>query len=246
MCRRLWSCLLLVVRGVVICVVVFPFIDAQARRERITRWTRHMLTLLGVRLIVQGSAAPGRVLVCANHVSWLDILAIRAILPVRFVSKSEVQRWPLVGILASGAETLFVERAHRRDAVRVLHEIASALSNGHMVAVFPEGTTGSGAVLLPFHANLLQAAISAKASIQPVALRFSDRRERFSGAATFVGQTTLLHSMLRIAAADGLTAHVTLLPAIAVAVRDRKSLAIAAREQIQGLLLHGSVLPKEG
>jgi 1-acyl-sn-glycerol-3-phosphate acyltransferase len=236
MSKRLAGSLLHVVRGIVICLVVFPIIDAQARRHHIARWTSKMLTVLGVQLIVHGSAAPGRVLICANHVSWLDILAIQAILPVRFVSKSEVQRWPLVGMLAAAAETLFVERAHRRDAVRVVHDIASALSDGQIVTVFPEGTTGSGPAVLPFHGNLLQAAIIAKASIQPIALRFSDRRERFSSAATFLGQTTLLRSVLRIAEADGLTVHVTLLPAIAAAGRDRKSLAVAARDQIQGLL----------
>ncbi|MEO7708512.1 MAG: 1-acyl-sn-glycerol-3-phosphate acyltransferase [Caldimonas sp.] len=232
----LWRTLLHVLRGVAICVVVFPFVGAAARRRHITQWTRQMLAVLGVRLVVNGTAASGRVLLCANHVSWLDILVIQAVVSARFVSKSEVQRWPLVGRLATAASTLFVVRSRRRDAVRVLHDVTVALSEGTIVAVFPEGTTGSGRVLLPFHANLMQAAIVAQASIQAVALRFSDRQDRFSSAATFVGATTLVGSLGRIATADGLTAHLTLLPAIDVNGAGRRALAAVTREQIQRVL----------
>ena len=234
--RRLCESLLHVVRGAVTCAVVFPFVDAGARRRHITQWTHRMLAVLGVDLIVHGSAETGRVLVCANHLSWLDILAIQAILPARFVSKAEVRCWPLIGRLAAAAGTLFVERRHRRDAVRVVHEIAAALSAGGSVAVFPEGTTGNGRVLLPFHANLLQAAIAAQASVQPVALRFSDGRDAFSPAAPFVGDMTLIRSLLRIAAADGLTAHLTRLPVIEAACHDRRTLAAATRARIQRVL----------
>ena len=86
-------------------------------------------------------------------------------------------------------------------------------SAGDMVAVFPEGTTGDGRALLPFHANLLQAAIATGTPVQPVALRFFDARHRLSPAAEFLGETTLVHSVWRIACARGVRCDVTALPA---------------------------------
>ena len=86
----------------------------------------------------------------------------------RFISKSDVQGWPIVGTLATAAGTLYIERASRRDALRMVRGMADALRAGEVLAVFPEGTTGDGRTLLPFHANLLEAAVQAGA---PVHLR---------------------------------------------------------------------------
>ena len=124
---------------------------------------------------VSGTPRPGATLLLANHISWLDIVAIHAVAPqARFVSKADVLAWPLLGWLIKGAGTLFIERERKRDALRVLHQVAEALKAGDTVAVFPEGTTGDGATLLPFHANLLQAAIATGTPVQRVALRYSD------------------------------------------------------------------------
>ena len=76
----------------------------------------------------------------------------------------------------SSGGTLFIERERKRDALRVVHQIAAALRAGDIVAVFPEGTTGDGRDVLPFHANLLQAAIATGAPVQPVVLRYRDAR----------------------------------------------------------------------
>jgi 1-acyl-sn-glycerol-3-phosphate acyltransferase len=68
----------------------------------------------------------------------------------RFVSKADVQRWPLVNRLVDAAGTLYIEREKRRDALRVVHQMAQALQSGDTVAVFPEGTTGEGHGCCPF------------------------------------------------------------------------------------------------
>jgi 1-acyl-sn-glycerol-3-phosphate acyltransferase len=101
--------------------------------------------------------------------------------------------------------------------------------------VFPEGTTSDGRGLLPFHANLLQAAVSSGVQVQPVALRFSDRLHRVSPSAEFIGDTTLTQSLWRLASGDGLAVHVTLLPA-RPAGSDRRALAEALQEDIRGAL----------
>jgi len=127
----------------------------------------------------------------------------------RFVSKAAVRHWPLIGTLASGAGTLYIERESRRDAMRVVHHVAERLRLGDVVAVFPEGTTGDGVTMLPFHANLIQAAISADAPVQPLALRFIDSTTgKTSFAPSFVGDETLVGSVWRTLLADGIVARV--------------------------------------
>ncbi|MEP7057818.1 MAG: lysophospholipid acyltransferase family protein, partial [Caldimonas sp.] len=191
------------------------------------------LRLLDVRLDVSGVLPPKPVLLVANHVSWLDIVVIHSIEAVRFVSKADVQRWPVVGNLVAEAGTLFIERNNLRDTLRVMHDVAQMLREGASVALFPEGTTGGGRTLLPFHAGLMQAAVAARVPAQPVALRFSDRHASFSAAAAYMGATSLVASLWRIACADGLVAHVTLLPPLEAARQDRRALAAAARASIQ-------------
>lgn len=222
---RLLRCGLHVLRGMLTCAVVFPFIDAPRRMAHVGRWSAQALTVLGIGLRVSGTPVSGASLFVANHVSWIDILAINAVRPVRFVSKADIRAWPLLGWLVACGGTLFIERERSRDALRVLHLVAQALKAGEQVAVFPEGTTSDGHGVLPFHANLLQAAIVAQAPVQPIALRFSDDRETVSSAAAYIGDTTLLQSLWAVASADGLVARLSFLAAQPSADLERRALA---------------------
>ncbi len=228
---RVLRLLLHVLHGVAVMALRFPSLDAAGRQARIQWWSAGLLRAVGVGLQVQGLPRPGASLLVANHVSWLDIAALHAAVPqARFVSKADVRQWPLLGWLVAGAGTLFIARERKRDALRVVHAMAEALRAGETVAVFPEGTTGMGPVLLPFHANLLEAAIATATPIQPAVLRFADARQRFSPAVTFVGETTLLQSLWRVASARGLVVHVDLLPPQGSAHADRRALAAHLRE----------------
>lgn len=222
--------------GLFICWTEFPRATAEARRRRIEWWSRGMLARLGIRLDVTGAATDGAALVAANHLSWLDILAIDAAQPACFVSKAEVRDWPLLGRLVAASGTLFIDRTSRRDAHRVVSRIAEALASGERVAIFPEGEVGDGQALLPFHANLLQAAISAGVPVQPVALRYSDAAHRVSPATLWVGEVTLLHSMWAIAQAEGLVAHVALGEPLPTAGAHRRTLAVELRDRIEAAL----------
>lgn len=216
----------------------FPALDEAGRHERIRWWSAGLVRAMGLTLQVSGTPRPGATLLVANHVSWLDIAAIHAAAPhARFVSKADVQRWPLLGWLIRNAGTLFIERERKRDAVRVVHAMAESLQAGQTVAVFPEGTTGLGPDLLPFHANLLQAAVSTGTPVQPVALRFYSDRESYSSEVTFVGETTLLQSIWRIASAHGLGVQVQLLQPVATRHADRRRLAEHLRELIEERLV---------
>ena len=234
---RLLRCVVHGLHGLAIVLLRFGALDAAQRHARIRWWSTKMLRLMGIAMQVEGQVHDGGTLLVANHVSWLDINALHAVVPqARFVSKADIQSWPLVSQLAGAADTLYLQRERKRDALRVVHVVAEALTDGQLVAVFPEGTTSDGRALLPFHANLLQAAIATGTPIQPVALRFSDAHERISRSVEFVGATTLVESLWRVACAERLVAHISLLPARPSADADRRALSQALRDDIAAQL----------
>jgi len=227
--RLVWRCLASlwwVLWGLWVIKRHFPHLDASQRAARVQTWSLRMLDAMGVTWRAEGVVQPGPVLRVANHLSWLDILVMNAVAPSRFVSKAEVRHWPLIGALTVGAGTLLIEREKRRDAMRVVHHMAESLQAGDAVAVFPEGTTSDGQTLLPFHANLLQAAVVTDSPVQPWALRY---RHAHTGqphpAALFVGDTTMGASLLSTLLASGLVADVRLGEVQHAQGRDRRAWA---------------------
>lgn len=218
--------------------LLFPRWSQQRREAAVQAWAQRMLRLLGIPLHVQGQPPVlGPVLLVANHLSWLDILVLHAARHCRFVSKSDVRHWPLIGTLATGAGTLYIERERRRDAMRVVHHMAESLKAGDIVAVFPEGTTGDGKALLPFHANLVQAAISARAPVQPVALRFVDRARGRDSEGPLYLDDTLLASLWRTLAGRPFVAHVRFGAPQTQDGRDRRQWAEDLRAAVEALWL---------
>ncbi len=211
---------------------------SQAEKDAaVQAWALTMLARLAIKLVVTGKPPEsGPVLLAANHISWLDIVVMHAARHCRFISKADIQHWPVVGMLATGAGTLYIERESRRDAMRVVHHMAECLQAGEILAVFPEGTTGDGTELLPFHANLLQAAISAPAPIQPVALTFLDETTGTpSFAPSFVGDDTLLGSLWRTLCTNGLVAAVRFGELQMPNGRDRRAWAADLRDTIAAM-----------
>jgi 1-acyl-sn-glycerol-3-phosphate acyltransferase len=198
-----------VLRGYWTIRTLFPKLNDAQQARYVEVWARGMLAIIGIEVRVKGHPAPGPVLMAANHISWLDILVMHAACHCRFVAKSEIRSWPLVGVLTTGGGSLYIERSSNRDAMRVVHQMAEALQQGQVLAVFPEGGTGDGVSLLPFHANLLQAAISAGAPIQPIALQFLDAQTQQTSLAPCYRDTdTLVSSLWRTLCAPPLLAQV--------------------------------------
>jgi 1-acyl-sn-glycerol-3-phosphate acyltransferase len=210
-----------------------PRVDEAGRRSRIHWFATTGLQRAGITIEISGSVAPGAKLLVANHVSWLDIVAIHAACPeARFVSKAEARRWPVLGWLIKVVGTLFIERERPRDSIRVVHEMASALRNQQTVAVFLEGTTSSGHELLPFHAGLLQSAISTGQLVQPIALRYTEAGHAVSPSAAYFGETSLVQSVWRVVCAKDLHARVTVLPAMPAEGAERRELSQRLREDL--------------
>ncbi len=239
-CWRLAGALGHALRGLAIITWRFPRLTPPQRQAEVQRWARGMLAVLGIGLEVHGEpVAGGPALLVSNHISWLDILVVHAGRYCRFVSKADVHHWPLIGPLATGAGTLYIERASRRDAMRVVHHMADALRAGDVLAVFPEGTTSDGRDLLPFHGNLLQAAIHAEVPVQPLALRFIDAATREpSFSPCYIGDDTLVGSLWRTLTGPRILAVVRYGAPQPCAGRDRRAWAADLHAAVDALRTH--------
>ena len=245
---RVWRLVMHLFRGLWILRTRFAQTDAAGQRVLVQQWSAQALRILGVRLQVLGAEPVGAMLVVANHMSWLDIIVMNAACPSRFVSKADVKQWPMVGRLVEASGTLFIERENRRDAMRVVHHMAECLRAGDRLAVFPEGTTGDGSQVLPFHANLLQAAVATNSRVCPVGLRYDSINtfnslsdaERLSlhamhPAPLYINNDTLVRSIWRTVRAADLCAVVHWGEPDTPQGRDLRTWARAFREQVAQL-----------
>lgn len=159
--------------GAVIAVTALGLLVRRRRHDAVVRWwVRGVLRILNVRLEVDGDISTETTLFAANHVSWLDIPCLRAVLDAEFVAKQEVARWPVIGRMARRAGTLFLHRGERDASLAAANAMGRALETGRSVVIFPEGTTGDGRRLGHFHARLYQAAIRTRRPVQAVAIDY--------------------------------------------------------------------------
>ena len=227
-----------IARGFFILAVRYPHL-ANAERAVITRaWARKMLSIFGVEVRISGDNPgfyPPNTLLVANHVSWLDIIALSSGTVSRFVAKKEIGDWPIVGTMAKNGGTLFIDRSNRRDASRINGQLADALTQGGCMSVFPEGTTSDGFGLLPFKASLFESALLAKSRVQPVAIRYLDAHGRQTDAISYVGDHTFGQILKRLLCMKKLVVELhygSMLQAGTGELATRFQLSAAARREI--------------
>lgn len=208
-------------------------------REPIVRhFSARLLAIVGVRIEVRGAVPSSAwpVLMVANHVSWLDTYVVNAFHGARFVAKSEVARWPVIGTIARRFDTLFIVRQSIRSAARTKDAMARLLQRGIPVAVFPEGTTTDGRTVRPFHPALLQAAIDANVPVQPVSIAYRGRDGRASTAAAFIDDLSLLSSLRQILREGELVAEVTFCQPMSSRGQTRREVARRTRRMVANAL----------
>lgn len=214
-----------------------PKLDQAGRYMQIQAWAREFIALLAIKL--EAPLWPqqhGPVLLVANHISWIDIVVLLATSPCRLVSKADVHHWPLIGPMAAAMGTVFIERESRRDAMRVVHHMAEAFREDAVLAVFPEGTTGDGREVLPFHGNLLQAAIATDTPVQPLALRYEDAATgEISLAPAYIGDDSLLQTLWRTLRTPGLQVRLQAGVPESAQGRERRQWAQDLRLRVQAL-----------
>jgi 1-acyl-sn-glycerol-3-phosphate acyltransferase len=224
-------------RGALTLALIMPRAGPEKRRAIVQRWSQGVLDIFGLALDVKGMppvrAGERAVVVVGNHVSWVDIYAYLTVADVRFVAKSEVRSWPLIGWFAVNLGTIFVERDRPRDAVRVGHEVRAALAAGEAVCIFPEGTTTDGTVVLPFSAALLSPAVEADALVHPVAIAYRNAAGEACPRVAFTGDATLVASIWTLASGDLTRVELSFLEPIRTEGLDRRAVARRAEDAVR-------------
>ncbi|MGD9526618.1 lysophospholipid acyltransferase family protein [Pseudonocardia sp.] len=203
--------------------VVLPLLGTRA----IPRACRLMLRAVGVRVVVRGEPGRSAELLVANHLSWVDVVALSSVRPARLLAKREVRDWPVVGLLAARAGAVFLDRASLRSLPGTVAAAAAVLRDGGTVAAFPEGTTWCGAAAGPLRPAAFQAALDASVPVRPVAVVLRGPDARRSPEAAFVGEQTMLDTLVRGMRLPHVTCELTFLPALAP-VGTRRELAARA------------------
>jgi 1-acyl-sn-glycerol-3-phosphate acyltransferase len=187
---------------------------SQARRV----YCRLLLWCLGVRITLSGGPIrnlPG-MLVVSDHMSWLDILTIVAVLPTSqwrtppasFVGRADVAGNLVVRMMALIIKVIPIDRASLRRLPGVVDAVAARLRAGRTVVAFPEGTTWCGLASGPFYPAMFQAAVDTGRPVQPLRLRYHHRDGRVSTVPAYIGDDTLLRSIGRLLVARRTVARV--------------------------------------
>ena len=196
-------------------LVALP-VPGRSRAKRI--YCRMLLWCLGVRVTVSGGPIrnlPG-MLVVSDHVSWLDIVTIAAVLPATrwraapasFVGRADVAANLIVRMMACIIKVIPIERGSLRQLPGVVDAVAARLRAGQTVVAFPEGTTWCGLASGPFYPAMFQAAVDTGRPVQPLRLRYYHRDGSVSTVPAYIGDDTLLRSIGRLLVARRTVAQV--------------------------------------
>jgi 1-acyl-sn-glycerol-3-phosphate acyltransferase len=217
---------------------ILPLFRRSIRESLIRGWSKGVLRVLHVRATLRcAPPVPVSGVLLSNHVSWLDIIVLNALLPSRFVAKREVRKWPVFGWLARQAGTVFVRRDRRMETGAMNNRLADLIRHGERLAVFPEGTTTEGESVLPFRSALLDCAVKTECAVYPVAVRYRTADGTLDKLPAFIGDDTLGASLWRIFGQRELYVDVSIgqpLPASG----NRRELAAEAHAAVMDLLRH--------
>jgi 1-acyl-sn-glycerol-3-phosphate acyltransferase len=230
--------------GFVLTLLFWPLLGRCIKQRIEQRWARQLMGILNVRVKVvyespeSNYAIHGPCLLYSTHVSWLDIFAFNSVHPVTFIAKSEISKWPIAGLLAKRSGTLFIERGKRHAVRDVIHAAVKVLGTGRCVAVFPEGTTGTGSNPMHFHSNFVQPAIQAKVPLLPVSLQYFTPNGQFSAQPAFIGEQTLFQNIqVLINSKTGFVVQLYIHAPIHAEGRTRHELSDLAHAQIRAQCL---------
>lgn len=218
--------------------LLFPFADLHHRDRLKQRWSRQLLALLNIEIDAADDILEslGSGLLVANHVSFIDIFVINALLPTGFVAKSDIAGWPLIGWLSRRNETVYIQRGSRTAAHRTRRQMLDLLVRGRRLAIFPEGTTTCGTAVLPFHGALFQSAIDAEVPVHALLVQYLDQDGKTTAAPAYIGDLSVLDCLRKILGVRGLRARLRLMAIFRPPLPDRRLLAHRAHQAVADAL----------
>lgn len=195
-----------------------------------------VLRRLGIQRRVAGEL-PAHGLIASNHLSYLDILLYGATVPCIFVSKVEVRRWPLLGLLAALGGTVFLNRKSAASTAAAARRIEELLTAGVVVLVFPEGTSSDGAEVLRFHASLFEPAVRVQALVTAAAIEYSAGAGTIERDLCYYGDISFAPHLVQTLQVPEVAATLRFGPSGKV-YGDRKEAARLTREAVAALRAH--------
>lgn len=236
---RLMFMVLHILLGVSLTLVLMLLGQTQdkANYRQVKRWwSKTAVRILGLKIQTKGIAPTQPAMLVANHISWLDIFVLGSVMDIRFLSKAEVRKWPVIGWLADRAGTLFIARGQSGAAQQASQHLAQVIRQGDHVLFFPEGTTTDGTSIRRFHARLFAPALEADVPIQPIALFYPDQQGQANQIIPYINDATLLGNLWSIAGEPQLQAKVEFLSLVETKNQARKAIASQCEERIRTCL----------
>lgn len=176
---------------------------------------RRLCKVFNLEVQVHGTIPREPALWVSNHISWLDVAVLGSGARVFFLSKAEVEKWPILGKLAKSGGTLFIQRGSG-DSLRIREQITSFLKQDIPVLFFPEATTTNGHKIKKVHGRLLGAAIEAKRPVQICVICYVNQHGKIDETVPFIGEITFAEHVQCVLEMPKVTAHLMTLPAISV------------------------------
>lgn len=209
-----------------------PIGDMRLHQWAHRAWSRIMLRVIGCRLKITGALPERAGLVVANHISWLDIVVLHAVWPIWLVAKAEIRSWPLVGVLAHLAGTLFIQRGSEASRKRIGRRMTALLKRGEFVGVFPEGGIHPDRGVKRFHARLFAPALRAGVPAIPVSIRY-DRNGDLHDIMVFGPGESFFVNLLRCTRQAPFEARVVIGEAVRGQTGQRSALARVCNEIVE-------------
>ena len=215
--------------------LVIPFLPYSLRSKLIQTWSKRLLKIFEIRLIVHGNhqllSDQQSALIVSNHISWIDIHVINTISPVIFVAKSDVANWPIFGWIAKRIGTIFIVREKVSDIKRVLSLMGQLLGSHKKVCIFPEGTSTDGRSVLKFKSNLFQVAVNTNTRVIPICITYKEQG-RYSDITAFIGEMGLIDSIKKMLKSSDMDVHVHILEPLSD-IDSRQDLANLSHQLIE-------------
>ncbi len=145
------------------------------------RWASALVSSMGGEVVLApGSVIPPQTrarLVVSNHRSPFDIGVLLAMFGGHPLSRADLAQWPVIGMAATRAGTIFVDRADNASGANAVRSIRRRLKEGSSILVFPEGGTFEGDEVRPFKAGAFAALRGLDVDIVPVGLAYDPGAE---------------------------------------------------------------------